>query len=91
MIDQFDERLASWVKEVVAGVKTSFAAPTDGEETLAVNLYLLEIADDPLRHSMGIPPSSPACATWSPPAPGNPKMPMTCSAGCFSPHLSTPG
>ena len=65
MINQFDERLSSWVKEVSEKMpfrvnNISFAAPKDGDETLAVNLYLLELADDPLRHSSGHPTIQPS-------------------------------
>lgn len=73
MIEQLDERLASWVEQVVTGVKTSFAAPTDGDEALAVNLYLLEIADDPLRHSAGHPLIQPSLRYLVTTSAGEPK------------------
>jgi len=73
LIDQFDERLSSWVESVVAGVKTSLAAPKDGEDTLAVNLYLLELADDPLRHSTGHPTIQPSLRYLVTTSAGEPK------------------
>ena len=73
MIDQFDECLSFWVESVVAGIKTSFAAPKDGEETLAVNLYLLELADDPLRHSSGHPTIQPSLRYLVTTSAGEPK------------------
>jgi len=73
LIDKLDERLTSWVQSVVPGVKTTFAAPKDGEEDLAVNLYLLEIADDPLRHSTGHPPIQPSLRYLVTTSAGEPK------------------
>jgi hypothetical protein len=60
MIDQIDARLTKWVEEVVTGVRPSFAPPSDAEDGLAISLYLLEIADDPLRHSTGHPTIQPS-------------------------------
>jgi len=60
MIDQIDAKLSKWVEGVVAGVHPSFAPPSDAEDGLAVSLYLLEIADDPLRHSTGHPTIQPS-------------------------------
>lgn len=73
MINQFDERLSSWVEGMVAGVKTSFAAPKDGDESLAVNLYLLELADDPLRHTSGHPKIQPSLRYLVTTSAGDPK------------------
>lgn len=73
MIDQFDKQLASWVESVVTGVKTSLAAPKDDDETLAVNLYLLELADDPLRHRTGHPTIQPTLRYLVTTSAGEPK------------------
>lgn len=50
MIDAWDEQLSAWVESVTNGITPSLAAPTDAEAGLAVNVYLLEMVDDPHRH-----------------------------------------
>ncbi len=60
MIDQIDERLSTWVEGVLGGIKPQLTPPKDAEGTLAVNLYLLELVDDPLRRNTTRPPLQPA-------------------------------
>lgn len=52
MIDQIDERLSTWIEETLGGVKPLLTAPKEGDGALGVNLYLLELVDEPvLRHA----------------------------------------
>ena len=60
MIDQIDERLSAWVEGVLGGIKPQLTPPKDADGTLAVNLYLLELVDDPLRRNTTRPPLQPA-------------------------------
>jgi hypothetical protein len=60
MIDQIDAGLTKWVEGVVAGVRPSFAPPSDAEDGLAISLYLLEIVDDPRRQHSGRPKLQPS-------------------------------
>ncbi len=60
MIDQIDEKLVKWVKDPVGDNLTpSLGAPADNG-ALSVNLYLLELVDDPMRRSGDNPPYQPA-------------------------------
>lgn len=60
MIDRIDDRLSTWVETVLGGIKPSFAPPADTDGSLSVNLYLLEIVDDPLRRNTSRPPLQPS-------------------------------
>jgi hypothetical protein len=60
MIDQVDEDLIRWVEDTLGhGLTPSLSAPADGKAP-SVNLYLLELVDDPLRHSSSKLPYQPA-------------------------------
>lgn len=60
MIDQIDEQLSDWVEQVLGGIRPGLTPPRDIEGSLAVNLYLLELVDDPLRRNTSRPPLQPA-------------------------------
>ena len=60
MIDQVDDNLSNWVETVLGGLKPSLSAPSEANGTLAVNLYLLELVDDPLRRNTSRPPLQPS-------------------------------
>lgn len=60
MIDKVDDNLSNWVETILGGLKPSLAAPTEANGTLVVNLYLLELVDDPLRRNTSRPPLQPA-------------------------------
>jgi hypothetical protein len=60
VIDQVDDNLSNWVETILGGLKPSLSAPTEANGTLAVNLYLLELVDDPLRRNTSRPPLQPA-------------------------------
>jgi hypothetical protein len=59
LIDQIDEELIKWVRNTTGeDVIPSLAAPTDSD-ALSVNLYLLEVVDDPMRRSGAKLPNQP--------------------------------
>lgn len=59
MIKEIDERLVAWAEGVIGqGNQVSLAPPGEGDN-LSVNLYLLELVDDPMRHSGANLPNQP--------------------------------
>jgi hypothetical protein len=48
MIEQVDNNLAAWVRDVLKGVTVSLAAPDDSHEGIGISLYLLEFAQSPV-------------------------------------------
>ncbi|MEZ4870569.1 MAG: hypothetical protein R3C14_55075 [Caldilineaceae bacterium] len=62
MIDQIDDRLAAWVEETLGGITPTHTEPTadNGKGELGVNLYLLELVNEPLRHHTQRPYLQPA-------------------------------
>jgi len=51
MINEIDENIVTWAQSIVGqGNQVSLSPPTDGDSP-SVNLYLLELVDDPIRHS----------------------------------------
>lgn len=60
MIDQIDEQLSAWVEQILGGIRPVLTAPKDTEGSLVINLYLLELVDDPLRRNTSRPPLQPA-------------------------------
>lgn len=59
MIDQIDARLITWVETTLGGITTTLTVPTAGDNARGVNLYLLELVNDPLRHHTQRPPIQP--------------------------------
>lgn len=60
MIDQLDDQLSTWVTQTVGGIQPTLAAPSDGDGGLGINLYLLELVNEPLRQHTGRPHVQPA-------------------------------
>lgn len=60
MIKEIDEGILAWAESIVGkGNQVSLAPPTDGD-SLSVNLYLLELVNDPMRRSGSNLPNQPA-------------------------------
>lgn len=53
MIENLDEQLEQWAKSISGGETVSFDAPRDMSGTLQINLYLLDLVEDPLRQAAG--------------------------------------
>lgn len=60
MIDQIDDRLIAWVAATLGGITPTLTVPTAGDDARGVNLYLLELVNDPLRQHTQRPRAQPA-------------------------------
>lgn len=60
MIDQIDDHLIAWVKATLGGITPTLTAPTSGDGARGVNLYLLDLVNDPLRQHTQRPRVQPA-------------------------------
>jgi hypothetical protein len=60
LIDQIDDRLIAWVEATLDGITPTLTAPTAGDGARGVNLYLLEMVNDLLRHHTQRPHTQPA-------------------------------
>lgn len=60
MIDQIDEELLQWIKNTLGEEVTPTLSVPTNSGSLSVNLYLLEVVDDPLGRSGSRPPFQPA-------------------------------